>query len=126
MLSTSSLFFVAGAALVAAVLAFVFSYRAMKAAAAGHDTAVASMHYVQKHNAADVSLVKLTELETGLTELTDSYHALLDSHKKLRSRIGMREVRERRGNSKTAPPGETYEQKKARLREEAKNRGYNV
>lgn len=57
-----------------------------------------SVDYVTSQNAADVSLAKLAEIESAITELTDSYSALLTSHKKLRSRIGMREVRERRKN----------------------------
>lgn len=57
-----------------------------------------AVDYVTSQSAADVSLAKLAEIETSITELTDSYSALLTSHKKLRSRIGMREVRERRAN----------------------------
>lgn len=39
------------------------------------------------------SAAHVAELAAGLTELTDAYDALLRSHKKLRSRIGMRENR---------------------------------
>jgi hypothetical protein len=38
---------------------------------------------------------QITALSAEMTELTDSYQALLKSHKKLRSRIGMRENREK-------------------------------
>ena len=41
-------------------------------------------------------LAQLAKVSAQLTELEDAYHSLLDSHKKLRSRIGMRELRERR------------------------------
>lgn len=37
-------------------------------------------------------------LSSEMTELQDSYQSLLKSHKKLRSRIGMREVREKAGS----------------------------
>lgn len=46
--------------------------------------------WVQKENKRAVSLRRIAELESTLTELTDSYEHLLASHKKLRSRIGMR------------------------------------
>lgn len=52
--------------------------------------------WIQKENKSSQELRRLAELETGITELADSYHALLRSHKRLRSRIGMRELRERR------------------------------
>lgn len=52
--------------------------------------------YVQQANKRSVTLKRVAELETQLTELYDAYHALLSSHKKLRSRIGMREHREKK------------------------------
>ena len=36
------------------------------------------------------------QLLLAITQLDDNYHALYDSHKRLRSRVGMRELRERR------------------------------
>jgi len=59
---------------------------------------VAFNRAVMEYEAADhraPGLKRITEIETALTELSDSYDALLTSHKKLRSRIGMRELRER-------------------------------
>ena len=58
----------------------------------------AAVEYVEKHNKNAVSLRKLTELEVGVTDLWDSHATLLKSHKTLRSRIGMRELREQREN----------------------------
>lgn len=46
--------------------------------------------FVKLQNKRSLTLGKIAEIETQLTELTDAYGALLDSHKKLRSRIGMR------------------------------------
>ena len=58
----------------------------------------AAVEYVEKQNKNAVSLRKLTELEVGVTDLWDSHATLLKSHKTLRSRIGMRELREQREN----------------------------
>ena len=55
-----------------------------------------AVHYIETQNKRSVSLAKIAEVESSLTELLDSYDSLLKSHKKLRSRIGMREVREKR------------------------------
>lgn len=46
--------------------------------------------WVQKENKDAVSLRRMAEVEATLTDLADSYHALLKAHKKLRSRIAMR------------------------------------
>ncbi len=40
------------------------------------------------------SLKRVADIECELTELKDAYDSLLTSHKKLRSRIGMRELRD--------------------------------
>ena len=95
MLSTeSALILVAILGFVALISSLLAFSTAMKAVTYARQ----SVDYVTSQNAADVSLAKLAEIETAITELTDSYSALLTSHKKLRSRIGMREVRERRKN----------------------------
>jgi len=83
--------------------------------------------HVDRQNKRSLSLSKLAEIETTLTELTDSYAALLTSHKKLRSRIGMREHREKTGNEvvDTLPTSEAERLAyKARLRDRAKSTGY--
>jgi len=54
--------------------------------------------FVEKSNKRSLSLARIAEVEATLTELSDAYDALLKSHKKLRSRIGMRENREKRAN----------------------------
>ena len=51
------------------------------------------MAYVNEQNKRSISLKKMAEVESSLTELMDSYDSLLTSHKKLRARIGMREHR---------------------------------
>lgn len=52
--------------------------------------------YVGAENKRSQALRRIAELEGTVTELADSYHALLKSHKKLRSRFGMRDLRKRR------------------------------
>lgn len=55
--------------------------------------------FIKLQNKRSLSLSKLAEIETQLTELTDAYDALLASHKKLRSRIGMRAHRAGKGTT---------------------------
>lgn len=57
------------------------------------------MEYVLNGNKKAISLKKMADVESSLTELTDAYESLLASHKKLRSRIGMRAVREKRNGA---------------------------
>lgn len=78
-------------ALSAAVLA-IFSWKQCRRAA---EYAAAAVGYVETTNKKSVTLAKLAEIEASLTDLTDSYAALMASHKKLRARIGMRAAREK-------------------------------
>jgi hypothetical protein len=87
-LPTFSVILSAVALLVACVCMFI--------AARAHRWAVAAIKWTHEYNADSLSLKQLAELEAQMTDLYDSYSALLASHKKLRSRIGMREVREKR------------------------------
>lgn len=64
----------------------------------------AAWRYVQRENVESVTRKQLADLSTGITELDDAYHALLDSHKKLRSRVGMRELREKRKSNVSSEP----------------------
>lgn len=83
-----------------------------------------AVEYVTNQNKNALSLRKMAEVEATLTELSDAYEALLQSHKKLRSRIGMRKVREQRDNGLDL---DSSEQDKAtlknRLRLESKQKG---
>lgn len=54
---------------------------------------IAAVRFVRYNSSESLSLSKMAKVEASLTELTDSYDALLTSHKKLRSRIGMRKHR---------------------------------
>jgi len=47
----------------------------------------------------------MNSLEIGLADLQSSFQTLLESHKRLRSRIGMQELRERTKTSATASRG---------------------
>ena len=65
-----------------------------------------AVQWIQDNNEHSMSLRELGTLNSELTELKDSYMSLLASHKKLRSRIGMRELRERRKNGEEDPKPE--------------------
>ncbi len=83
--------------------------------------------FVQQQNKRSVGLRRLAEVEATLTELLDSYNALLTSHKKLRARIGMRAGREKRHNANAGdvvPSDEAGRAAyKAELRADAKSKG---
>lgn len=75
-------------------------------------------------------LSELAKLSSEMTELTDAYDSLLHSHRKLRSRVGMREVRAKRKNGADEPsespvPGSDDEKAalKRKLRDDARARG---
>lgn len=53
-----------------------------------------AVNFVVTQNKNAVTLKRMADVEVALTDLTDSYDSLLSSHKKLRSRIGMRKTRE--------------------------------
>ena len=79
----------------------------------------AAVEYVENQNKRAVSLRRIADLETTCTELLDSYNSLLDSHKKLRARIGMRNIRNKRENGADLTPMSTDAEKstyKANLR----------
>ena len=82
---------------------------------------------MQSENKRAVTLRRMAEVEATLTELLDSYDALLTSHKKLRARIGMRAGREKRTNGAspdTVPSDEAGRAAyKSQLRADAKQRG---
>lgn len=83
-------------ALALAGVAFVMSVISAIAAARALSFAQDAVTWVQTNNADSISLRQMAEVQTQLTELLDAHQTLYDSHKKLRSRIGMREMREKR------------------------------
>ena len=105
MLSTVQWVFMAGIVVVVLVLAMWIAaiQRFCKNAVA----------FIESGNKRSVSLARIAEVEATLTELSDAYSALLASHKKLRSRITMRENRAKAANgadtdlpdSRTDPDG---------------------
>lgn len=52
--------------------------------------------WIENDNADALSLRRIAEIESSFTDLRESFDQLLASHKRLRSRISMRELRERR------------------------------
>ena len=86
----------------------------------------AAVEHMHRENKRAVSLRRIAEHEATLTELSDAYDALLTSHKKLRSRIGMRENRAKRANgaeSTDSPEAERLALKK-QLRDRARKDGH--
>ncbi len=91
-LSTISLAVAVLAALFLCVFALIRAARAEK-------YAFDAVSHMEQNNAKSLSLRRMAEVEATLTDLLDSYDSLLRSHKRLRARIGMREVRAKRKNA---------------------------
>lgn len=81
----------AGIACLFALAAWVTSRRAVEY---GSDAA----EFCEKNNKASVTLKRMTALEVEMTEITDSVKSIHTSLHKLRSRIGMRDLAERKKN----------------------------
>ena len=77
-----------------------------------------SVNYVLSQNKNAVTLRKMADIETAVTDLTDAYDSLITQHKRLRARIGMRENRAAKQN-----PVESTDDK-TQLRLAAKQNGY--
>ena len=75
-------------------LALGFAIIALVLSGISYLTAAAVAKFVEENNAKSKSLAAIAKVESDLTELHDAYASLLSSHKKLRSRIGMRKIRE--------------------------------
>lgn len=107
-------------------LGIVCAWQARKSAVFARSCA----EWMSENNTKSASMARIAEISSEMTEVTDALHSLIKQHKRLRSRIGMRELRKKRkqaGNSE-APvveldlvdaPGS----KKADLRVEAKRQG---
>lgn len=86
--------------------------------------------WMSENNTKSASMARIAELSSEMTEVTDALQSLIKQHKRLRSRIGMRNLRKRKkaaanGGRPTLeldldpdPPG-----KKAELRRQAKAQG---
>lgn len=78
----------------------------------------AAAQFVEAENEASKTLSELARLSAEVTELGDAYVALMEAHRKLRSRIGMRELRARGQDNKlpdTTDPGATKRELRAEL-----------
>lgn len=75
------------------VLAICSIVATLSAVHAGDDAA-RCLKWIEKNNKNSVTLKRIAELETEMTECTDAVVAYGASLKKLRSRVGMRKVRE--------------------------------
>ena len=63
--------------------------------------------WIEKNNKNSVTLKRIAELETEMTECVDAVEAYGASLKKLRSRVGMRKVRDDRANGSGEPDSTT-------------------
>lgn len=108
----------AATAFLSAFWAFASWIRARKA----WKTCVEALNFAKSDKYDPVGLARIAEIEASLTELSDSYAALLKSHKRLRSRIGMRAVRER-DDGQPEQTDAFSTRNKAELRRQAKASG---
>lgn len=108
--------FLASIALIFAFLSVVFAARAAA-------DARLSARYCESEN----KRAKLVRLEAEITELSDSLESVRESLKKLRSRQGMRDLRERRKNEPEKPTfdntPEGRDAERAELERELSQRG---
>lgn len=126
MLSTGLFWFLAFFTGFNLLILAIFAYRIVSALRSTHSLA----EYVRNQNKNAVSLRRMAELSAEVTDLRDAYEAILESHKKLRARIGMRATREKRNGAEipiesTAPADETerlaYKNRlRAKLRKEGR------
>lgn len=123
MLSTELSTILAGISGIFATAAAIFSAISWRIARKSRQDAGALAGWVHENSKSSVTLKRLTELETELTELTDSYDALMKSHRKLRSRIGMRENRARGASQDDEEPIQSTTDKR-QLRLAAKKAGF--
>lgn len=83
-------------AVVCVVLVAVMLLVTWRRANSAYDYAVGACEWCQQANPDAVSKKQIADLTVGLTDLADAYHSLLKQHKKLVSRLSMRELREKR------------------------------
>lgn len=89
MLSTSGPLILSSVACLLAALCAFFCFRCVK---------LSSQTTLKAYSRS-----KLAELETSLTELSDAYSALMESHRKLRARITMRQHRQNGASADSVP-----------------------
>lgn len=89
--------YIAGASLLIALGALVYAVSA-------HHYAGKCYYFVSKSNERSLTLKKLTDIETELTEHADSIESLLKSLHKLRSRIHARTVNEKKATDGAPDP----------------------
>jgi len=88
-------------------LSTIISLFALLFAVLGVWYGIAAAKFVQDNNKASISLRELTKIQVELTEHADSITALHASLSKLRSRIGMRKLREKETSEGDIPDSKT-------------------
>ena len=96
MLSTSLLEILAITAVIVSVLAAVAAIRSARSSQVACDYARAIHEWMDDNSKRSIGLKKIAELQLAVTDHADLISGLYDGLKKLRSRSGMRELREKR------------------------------
>lgn len=126
MLSTGYSFFWPGIALGSLGFAIGIAIYAFREVRRMATYAAECTSWLETNNMEALKDSKLGKLESSLTELWDSHSSLLASHKRLRSKYGMRDLRERRNAEHDDPNGEldlATTRDKTALRLELRKRG---
>jgi len=87
---------ISASALFVSTCAAAYAYFALRESRQSNEWCQSAFEYVQHENKGSKTLRQLTDIEATLTEHEDSLVAVQSTLKKLRSRIGMRELRARK------------------------------
>ena len=111
-------------ALCVALVAVFFAALSYRGCRRAQENVTSLAQWTRDNSKKSVSLLRIAKCESSITELTDSYDALLASQKKLRARIHMRKARDKRHESGDLDESElSSEQDKNALRLKAKAAG---
>jgi len=106
MLSTGFPQFWGWLALGLGAFATVVAFAAVKEARKMADYCGTCANYMHENNLKALKDSKIGGLESAVTEISDTLTSLEASHKRLRSKYGMRDLRERRAAGEDDPNGE--------------------
>jgi len=106
MLSTGFPQFWGWLALGLGAFATVVAFAAVNEARKMADYCAKCTNYMHENNAEAFKDSRIAALDSSLTELSDQFSSLNASHKRLRSKYGMRDLRERQKNGDDEPEGD--------------------
>lgn len=87
---------ISASALFVSTCAAAYAYFALRESRQSNEWCQSAFEYVRSENKSSKTLKQLTDIEATLTDHEDSLVAVQSTLKKLRSRIGMRELRARK------------------------------